>query len=137
MPLEETAWDILSIAAVAQRQGDDLTWLTPYWPVMETWYNFMKNLLPFPEKQVRRTLQDRSCYDASSSAEQTKSSCPRSPPSPPSLSLSPSLSFCLSAQLSTDDFDGPLFNATNLAVKGVAAIAAYRLRTIYMAQVHT
>jgi len=28
-------------------------------------------------------------------------------------------------QLSTDDFDGPLYNATNLAVKGVAAIAAY------------
>jgi hypothetical protein len=78
MPLEETAWDILSIAAIAQRQGDDLTWLTPYWPVMEIWYDFMKNLLPFPEKQ-----------------------------------------------LSTDDFDGPLYNATNLAVKGVAAIAAY------------
>ena len=28
-------------------------------------------------------------------------------------------------QLSTDDFDGDLYNATNLAVKGVAAIAAY------------
>ena len=28
-------------------------------------------------------------------------------------------------QLSTDDFDGPLNNATNLAIKGVAAIAAY------------
>jgi hypothetical protein len=28
-------------------------------------------------------------------------------------------------QLSTDDFDGPLYNATNLAVKGVASIAAY------------
>jgi len=28
-------------------------------------------------------------------------------------------------QLSTDDFDGPLYNATNLAIKGVAAIAAY------------
>ena len=53
MPLEETAWDILSIAAIAQRQGDDLTWLTPYWPVMETWWNFMKNLLPFPQLQVR------------------------------------------------------------------------------------
>ena len=28
-------------------------------------------------------------------------------------------------QLSTDDFDGPLYNATNLAIKGVAAVAAY------------
>jgi len=28
-------------------------------------------------------------------------------------------------QLSTDDFDGPLFNATNLAVKGIASVAAY------------
>ncbi len=28
-------------------------------------------------------------------------------------------------QLSTDDFDGPLYNATNLAVKGIASIAAY------------
>lgn len=92
MPLEETAWDILSIAAVAQRQGDDLTWLTPYWPVLETWYNFMKNLLPFPEKQVCRTLQDRSCCDAASSAEQTKSSCPRPPP----LSLCLCLSLILS-----------------------------------------
>ena len=28
-------------------------------------------------------------------------------------------------QLSTDDFDGVLYNATNLAVKGIASIAAY------------
>jgi hypothetical protein len=28
-------------------------------------------------------------------------------------------------QLSTDDFDGVLFNATNLAMKGIASIAAY------------
>ena len=78
MPLEETSWDILSIAAIGQRQGDDLSWLTPYWSVIQTWFNFMKNLLPFPQEQ-----------------------------------------------LSTDDFDGPLYNATNLAVKGVAAIASY------------
>lgn len=78
MPLEETSWDILSIAAIAQLQGDDLSWLVPYWPVVQTWFNFMKDLLPFPEEQ-----------------------------------------------LSTDDFDGPLYNATNLAVKGIAAIAAY------------
>ena len=31
MPLEETAWDLLIIAAIAQRQGGDLTWLEPYW----------------------------------------------------------------------------------------------------------
>jgi hypothetical protein len=45
---------------------------------MNTWYNFMVDLLPFPQEQ-----------------------------------------------LSTDDFDGPLYNATNLAVKGVAALASY------------
>ena len=78
MPLEETAWDLLVIAAIAQRQGGDLSWLAPYWPVMETWYSFMNGLMPFPQEQ-----------------------------------------------LSTDDFDGPLYNATNLAVKGVAAVAAY------------
>ena len=78
MPLEETSWFLLIIAAVAQRQGGDLSWLTPYWPAMETWYAFMSALLPFPQEQ-----------------------------------------------LSTDDFDGPLYNATNLAIKGVAGVAAY------------
>jgi hypothetical protein len=28
-------------------------------------------------------------------------------------------------QLSTDDFDGVLYNATNLAIKGISSIAAY------------
>lgn len=37
MPLEETAWDLLIIAAIAQRQGGDLTWLTPFWPLLQTW----------------------------------------------------------------------------------------------------
>ena len=78
MPLEETAWDLLIIAAIAQRQGGDLTWLEPYWPTIELWYSFLITLLPFPQEQ-----------------------------------------------LSTDDFDGSLSNATNLAVKGVASIAAY------------
>jgi hypothetical protein len=78
MPLEETAWDLLIIAAIGQRQGGDLTWLEPYWPVIQTWYEFLVTLLPFP-----------------------------------------------GTQLSTDDFDGPLYNATNLAFKGVAAVAAY------------
>ena len=78
MPLEETAWDLLIIAAIAQRQGGDLTWLEPYWPAIQTWYSFLITLLPFPQEQ-----------------------------------------------LSTDDFDGPLYNATNLAVKGIASIAAY------------
>lgn len=78
MPLEETAWDLLIIAAIAQRQDGDLTWLEPYWPAIESWYEFLITLLPFP-----------------------------------------------GLQLSTDDFDGQLYNATNLAVKGVAAIAAY------------
>ena len=56
----------------------DLTWLQPYWAVIETWYNFLITLLPFPQEQ-----------------------------------------------LSTDDFDQPLYNATNLALKGVTAVAAY------------
>ena len=50
------------------------------------------------------------------------------PPHPPPLSRYSFLVTLLpfpQEQLSTDDFDGPLYNATNLAVKGVAAIAAY------------
>ena len=78
MPLEETSWFLLIIAAIAQRQGGDVQWLQPYWPAMETWYTFLVTLLPFPQEQ-----------------------------------------------LSTDDFDGPLNNATNLAIKGVAAIASW------------
>ncbi len=49
-----------------------------YWSAIQTWYNFLITLLPFPQQQ-----------------------------------------------LSTDDFDGPIRNATNLAIKGVAAVAAY------------
>jgi hypothetical protein len=67
MPLEETSWNLLIIAAIAQRQGGDLSWLAPYWPAMETWYSFMAGLLPFPQEQ-----------------------------------------------LSTDDFDGPLYNAVGI-----------------------
>lgn len=78
MPLEETAWDLLIIAAIAQRQGGDLTWLQPYWPLMDSWYDYLVTLLPFP-----------------------------------------------GVQLSTDDFDGVLYNATNLALKGIASMAAY------------
>jgi hypothetical protein len=78
MPLEETSFFLLIIAATAQRQGGDVQWLQPYWPALEQWYTFLVTLLPFPQEQ-----------------------------------------------LSTDDFDGPLNNATNLAIKGVASIAAY------------
>jgi hypothetical protein len=78
MPLEETSWFLLIIAATAQRQGGDVQWLQPYWPAIQQWYTFLITLLPYPQEQ-----------------------------------------------LSTDDFDGPLNNATNLAIKGVAAIAAY------------
>ena len=52
MPLEETAWDLLIIAAIAQRQGGDLSWLEPYWPVIQTWYGFLTTLLPFPQTQL-------------------------------------------------------------------------------------
>jgi hypothetical protein len=52
MPLEETAWDMLIIAAIAQRQGGDLTWLEPYWPAIQTWYTFLITLLPFPQEQL-------------------------------------------------------------------------------------
>jgi len=78
MPLEESAWAILSFAIITQSKGGDATWLAPYWPVVQTWFTFMRDLLPFPQ-----------------------------------------------TQLSTDDFDGLLYNSTNLAVKGLAALAAY------------
>jgi hypothetical protein len=37
MPLEETAWDLLIIAAIAQREGGDVTWLAPYWDTIVRW----------------------------------------------------------------------------------------------------
>ena len=52
MPLEETSWALLIIAAIAQRQGGDLSWLVPYWPAVSTWYNFLITLLPFPQNQL-------------------------------------------------------------------------------------
>jgi hypothetical protein len=51
MPLEETSWDLLIIALIAQRQGGDLTWLAPYWDAIQTWYSFLITLLPFPQEQ--------------------------------------------------------------------------------------
>ena len=38
MPLEETSWNLLIIALIAQAQGGDLEWIAPYWPVIQTWY---------------------------------------------------------------------------------------------------
>jgi hypothetical protein len=38
MPLEETSWNLLIIALIAQAQGGDMEWIAPYWPVIETWY---------------------------------------------------------------------------------------------------
>lgn len=56
MPLEETAWNLLAIMAIAQVQGGDVTWLTPYWDsAIVPWYNFLATLLPFPGTQVRAT----------------------------------------------------------------------------------
>lgn len=76
MPLEETSYFLLIIAAIAQRQGGDVSYLKPYWPAIQSWYEYLVTLLPFP-----------------------------------------------GLQLSTDDFDGVLYNATNLAIKGIAGIA--------------
>jgi Domain of unknown function (DUF4965)/Domain of unknown function (DUF5127) len=52
MPLEETAYFMLQIAAIAQRQGGDVTWLEPYWPAIQNWYAFLAGLLPFPQEQL-------------------------------------------------------------------------------------
>jgi hypothetical protein len=143
MPLEETSWALLIIAAIAQRQGGDLSWLVPYWPAISTWYNFLITLLPFPQNQLStgesrvrfptpsHSADDHNQYNNLSIAEisisiainfllrhsvggprmfQSNERSPH-PPSPPSPIA--------------DDFDGPINNATNLAIKGVAAIAAY------------
>jgi hypothetical protein len=37
---------------MTQAQGGDMTWLAPYWPVIETWYSFLVTLLPFPGTQL-------------------------------------------------------------------------------------
>ena len=52
MPLEETSYFILNIALIAQQQGGDVTWLTPYWPAITQWIDFLVTLLPFPGTQL-------------------------------------------------------------------------------------
>ena len=49
----QTSFFLLTIAAIGQRQGGDLTWLEPYWPAIQTWYKFLITLLPFPQEQLR------------------------------------------------------------------------------------
>lgn len=48
---EETSYFLLNIALIAQQQGGDLTWLTPYWPALTQWIDFLVTLLPFPGQQ--------------------------------------------------------------------------------------
>jgi hypothetical protein len=51
-PLQETSFFLLVIAAVAQRQGGDVTYLQPYWPAIQAWIEFLVTLLPFPGTQL-------------------------------------------------------------------------------------
>ena len=52
MPLEETSWNLLILALIAQAQGGDVQWLAPYWGAIETWATFLITLLPFPQEQL-------------------------------------------------------------------------------------
>ena len=40
------------LAAIAQRQGGDISYLEPYWGLIETWAEFLQSTLPDPGNQL-------------------------------------------------------------------------------------
>ena len=52
MPLEESGNMLLMLAAIAQRQSGDVSWLVPYQRILEEWAQFINSTLPDPEQQL-------------------------------------------------------------------------------------
>ena len=52
MPIEETANLILMVAAIVQRQSNNITWLAPYWRILIQWGDYLMANLPDPELQL-------------------------------------------------------------------------------------
>ena len=51
-PIEETANQLLMLAAIAQRQQGNVTYLTPYRPILRTWAEYLNVSLPDPANQL-------------------------------------------------------------------------------------
>jgi hypothetical protein len=52
MPMEESGNLLLMLAAIAQQQKGDVAWLTPYWPALQTWADYLVAALPDPGNQL-------------------------------------------------------------------------------------
>ena len=52
MPLEESGNMILMLAAIAQQQNGEVTWLLPYQGVLNEWVQFINSTLPDPDEQL-------------------------------------------------------------------------------------
>ena len=52
MPLEESGNMLLMLAAIAQRQNGDVSWLVPYQKILGEWAEFMNSTLPDPNDQL-------------------------------------------------------------------------------------
>ena len=52
MPMEESANLLIMLAAIAQQQGNDVSYLKPYWPALTQWANYLNVSLPDPGNQL-------------------------------------------------------------------------------------
>ncbi|CEL95225.1 unnamed protein product [Vitrella brassicaformis CCMP3155] len=52
MPMEETADMLILIAAIAHRQGGNVSYLADYWPVIDQWGSYLNESLPNPPHQL-------------------------------------------------------------------------------------
>ena len=52
MPMEESANLLIMLAAIAQRQQRDVTYLKPYWPALTQWAMYLNVSLPDPGEQL-------------------------------------------------------------------------------------
>ena len=52
MPMEESANLLIMLAAIAQQQGNNVSYLKPYWPALTQWANYLNVSLPDPGIQT-------------------------------------------------------------------------------------
>ena len=52
MPMEESANLLIMLAAIAQKQNNDVSYLKPYWPALTPWANYLNISLPDPGEQL-------------------------------------------------------------------------------------
>ena len=52
MPMEETGNMLILLAAIAQRQNQQIDYLQPYAPLLESWAHYLNDSLPDPGNQL-------------------------------------------------------------------------------------